>query len=264
LWSFQDAAEGTPLQLTRVDSMSSLWKFKRVKAGGGKGLHPDPLNVTRPTPHSVSVAGQKVELTIPPGWLMTISAISVGECINLVRVTRMVRGVLEIQELVSSWDSINQAMAVRDSGTMSLAIQAVENPVVVVVECFHSGDKRKDDPVLLPARNDLNSKLRVVTTDRPKGMKSVPDHRTFWIFDDDSKSGSNSAIVIVQSTKKDVDSNDPDDEPGVSIVREYLWPALSCTYYVSLWIWALLVILIGGIVELARRLYLSYFCSRTD
>lgn len=99
--------------------------------------HPEPLPVSRPISHPPNIK-HKVAITIPPGWLITISAVSVGKCLNLVRIHREVQGILEVQSFISSWDSVNEAMVLDTSGANSCVMQAVDEATVVVLELFHT------------------------------------------------------------------------------------------------------------------------------
>lgn len=75
LWGLSNA---TALQLV-CDSTdeSSWWKFSKVEEpvmGAKTESHPEPLPVSRPISHPPNIK-HKVAITIPPGWLITISAV---------------------------------------------------------------------------------------------------------------------------------------------------------------------------------------------
>lgn len=228
LWGLSNA---TALQLV-CDSTdeSSWWKFSKVEEpvmGAKMESHPEPLPVSRPISHPPNIK-HKVAITIPPGWLITISAVSVGKCLNLVRIHREVQGILEVQSFISSWDSVNEAMVLDTSGANSCVMQAVDEATVVVLELFHTKNTHRRNPLSLPAKQDVSSNLWITSSSRPSDMRNIPDYQTFWIFDGQSqpKSGAPSsepgynAIVMVHlSVKMTVDLNDP-GKPTPGSVKE--------------------------------------------
>lgn len=145
-----------------------------------QAAHPEPLAVTRPTLHPPNVK-HRIAITIPPQWLTTISAvflfsapalnmthlslffckISVGQCLNLVRVRHEVQGTLESADFISSWESVDQPMAVDGSGANSYAMQAIDEATVVVLEFFHSRNTRRRDPLGLSGKGDVSDNLRI-------------------------------------------------------------------------------------------------------
>ena len=154
-------------------------------------------------------------VTIPAGWLTTItsvrtfavqffklscSKVSCGNCVNLVRVRRLVNGALEKEDLVSGWDSIDEAMTVDGSDADSLALPSKEDSYVLVIEAFSSSNRARKDPRKLPKSKHTSTNLRVITvrtchdcsphcvdddtqTSRPNTMKSFPDFQTFTVKD---------------------------------------------------------------------------------
>lgn len=230
-WSLQDSNQGTAPQLIRDSAdESSWWKFSRVEEPE-KGVEtendPNPLPVTRPMAHPPYIK-HKVAITIPPGWYTTISAVSVGKCLNLIRINREVQGILEVQSLISSWESVNQAMVLDGSGANSCAMQAVDEATVVVLEFFHSKNTRRRDPLGLPGKRDISTNLSTSSTSRPSDMRNIPDYETFWIFDEQSQpepgvssseSGYNAIVTVHLSIKVTVDLNDP-GKPAPGSVKE--------------------------------------------
>jgi hypothetical protein len=92
---------------------------------------------------------------------MLVVKMSVGECINLIRVNREVNGLLDIENFISQGE--NQAMVVSESGMDSYAIPATDQPSVLTFEFFHSKNPHKRDPLLLPECGDVSSDLRIVS-----------------------------------------------------------------------------------------------------
>ena len=92
---------------------------------------------------------------------MLVVKMSVGDCINLIRVNREVNGLLDIQDFISQGE--NQAMVVNESGTDSYAIPATDQPSVLTFGFFHSKNPHKRDPLLLPECGDVSSDLRIVS-----------------------------------------------------------------------------------------------------
>lgn len=88
---------------------------------------------------------------------------SVGECINLIRVNRMVNGLLDIQDFISQLVSKDQAMVVNESGMDSYAMPAIDQPTLLTFEFFHSRITHKHDPLMLPEDGDFSSDLRVIS-----------------------------------------------------------------------------------------------------
>jgi len=127
---------------------------------GAQTDNPKPLPVTRPF-HHIPTVGHRVMITIPPEWVTTISALSFGQCLNLVRIHRNVKGVLESQEFVSPWESIDQPMVLDSNGANSCAMQAVDEATVIVLELFHSRKTRRRDPLDLPGKGDVSTHLRI-------------------------------------------------------------------------------------------------------
>ncbi|KAJ7884836.1 hypothetical protein B0H14DRAFT_3740925 [Mycena olivaceomarginata] len=152
-WTLPNADEGTAPQLD-VDHTSrpSLWKFKKIQKSVAE---PDPMKlfvaapVQRPTQLDSAIKNT-FALTIPAGWLTTITSVSCGNSVNLVRVRRVVNGALEKQELVSGWDAIDKTMTVDGSDSNSVALLSVEEAYVLVVEAFHSGNRARKDPRSIP------------------------------------------------------------------------------------------------------------------
>ncbi|KAI6107724.1 hypothetical protein EDD16DRAFT_1831494 [Pisolithus croceorrhizus] len=225
-WSLSHGGEGTALQLsTDHDSKLSLWKFKRIERQPADDETPDPIKQlpSAPVPRPMQLnSGIKNTclIAIPAGWLTTITSISCGNCINLVRIRRLVNGALEKQDFVSGWDARDEAMMVDGSDSSSLAFPSAEDAYVFVVETYHSTNRARRDPRKLPGLKELSTSLRVVTMSRPNDMKSFPDFQTFTIFDeslDASGQGrtQNAIITIHASIKVAVDLNDPrKPDPG--------------------------------------------------
>jgi hypothetical protein len=89
---------------------------------------------------------------------------SVGDCINLIQVNRVVNGLLDTQEFIRKWTWQNQAMLVNESGGLdSYAIPPTGQPSVMTFEFFHSKDRRKRDPLKLPQRGELSTDLRIIS-----------------------------------------------------------------------------------------------------
>ncbi|EDR12180.1 uncharacterized protein LACBIDRAFT_311285 [Laccaria bicolor S238N-H82] len=140
--------------------------------------------------------------------------VSCGNCINLVRVRRLVNGALEKEDLISGWDTIDEAMTVAGSDSDALALPSAKDVYVLVIEAFSSSNRARKDPRKLPGSKHSSANLRIVTTSRPNAMKSFPDFQTFTIFDESSEGPSsgrtqNAIITIHASVKVAVDLNDP-------------------------------------------------------
>ncbi|KAF8188174.1 hypothetical protein K438DRAFT_1972362 [Mycena galopus ATCC 62051] len=228
-WRLPNDDERTAPQLD-VDHTSrpSLWKFKKIEKSVADVSTPDPMKqfvaapVQRPT-QLASPIKNTFALTIPVGWLTTITSVSCGYSVNLVRVRRVVNGALEKQDLVSGWDAIDKAMTVDGSDSDSLALPTVGEAYVLVVEAFSSRNRARKDPRRLAGLEDLNTGLRVITTSRPNHMKGFPDYQTFTIFDESldastSERTQNAIITIHASVKVAVDLDDP-GKPGPDTVN---------------------------------------------
>jgi len=198
---------------------------------GAQTDNPKPLHVIRPTQH-IPTVGHRVMITIPPEWLTTISALSFGQCLNLVRVHRNVKGVLESQEFISPWQSIDQPMVLDSNGANSCAMQALDEATVLVFEFFHSRNQRRRDPLSLPGKGDMSTSLRVSSSSRPSDMRSFPDYQTFWIFDEQPEPGNApgapssgsgyNAIVMIQATAKvSIDLENPGVPPPGTVQDGY-------------------------------------------
>lgn len=134
--------------------------------------------------------------------------------------------VVEKHAFVSPWESSDQAMVIKDKNMCSYDIPAIDQPSAVVFEFFHSKNRRRRDPILLPVKKDLSTDLRIASMARPDNMKVFPDYQTFWIFDESPvtskppKAGpTNNAVVVVHSTKneKGINLNDPGNPtPGTT------------------------------------------------
>ena len=107
---------------------------------------------------------------------------------------------MEKEDLISGWDSIDQAMTVDGSDSNSLTLPSAEDAYVLVIEAFNSSNRARKDPRKLPGFKDLSTNLRVITvrtchdhslpcvlndaqTSRPNTMKSFPDFQTFTVND---------------------------------------------------------------------------------
>ncbi|KAJ7933610.1 hypothetical protein B0H13DRAFT_1855853 [Mycena leptocephala] len=225
-WRLPNADERVAPQLD-VDHTSrpSLWKFKKIQNSVADirldsliiplSNKPEPMTqfvatpVQRPTQLDSAIKN-RFALAIPAGWLTTITAVSCGNSVNLVRVRRAVNGALEKQDLVSGWDAIDKAMTADGSDSNSLALPTVEEAYVLVVE------------VSTPKSGKKGSTSQ---TSRPNDMKSFPDFETFTasipqsfrislIFDEsldapDFGRTQNVIITIHTSVKVAVDLDDP-------------------------------------------------------
>ena len=69
--------------------------------------------------------------------------------------------VVEKLAFVSTWESSDQPMVIRDKNVCSYDIPAIDQPSAVVFEFFHSKNKYRRDPILLPAKKDLSTDLRI-------------------------------------------------------------------------------------------------------
>lgn len=225
-WSLSDVEEGASLTLGCDDKNPlSWWKFRKVECPRkpdemvylNEDTEPNLLAVDRPT--QSPVVNNKVTVIIPPGWLTTISAISVMDGMNLIRVNHIINGVLSTQQFISRWDSEDQAMTVNESGMSSCAIAATDQPSVLIFEFFHSKNKLKRDPLMLSEHGLLSTNLRVACMERQDTMKTVPDYQTFWIFDETPTPRGTNAILNVHSSKNSsgIDLNDPGNPaPGTT------------------------------------------------
>ncbi|EDR12193.1 uncharacterized protein LACBIDRAFT_323284 [Laccaria bicolor S238N-H82] len=159
---------------TYITDESSWWKFSKVEEpvmGAKMESHPEPLPV------------------------------SVGKCLNLVRIHREVQGILEVQSFISSWDSVNEAMVLDTSGANSCVMQAVDEATVVVLELFHTKNTHRRNPLSLPAKQDVSSNLWITSIfDGQSQPKSGAPS---------SEPGYNAIVMVHLSVKMTVDLNDP-------------------------------------------------------
>ncbi|KIK03919.1 hypothetical protein K443DRAFT_121259 [Laccaria amethystina LaAM-08-1] len=201
-WNLPNGDDGASLQLSADrDNRASFWKFKKLEKVDDDSQPPDPMKqfvaapAKRPTQLDSAIKNA-FAVTIPAGWLTTISSVSCGSCVNLVRVRRLVNGGLEKEDLISGWDTIDKAMSVDGSDSDSLALPSAEDAYVLVIEAFNSSNRARKDPRKLPGFKDLSTNLRVIT-----------------IFDESDVSSSgrtqNAIITIHASVKVAVDLNDP-------------------------------------------------------
>ena len=70
---------------------------------------------------------------------------------------------MEKEDLISGWDSIDQAMTVDGSDSNSLTLPSAEDAYVLVIEAFNSSNRARKDPRKLPGFKDLSTNLRVIT-----------------------------------------------------------------------------------------------------
>lgn len=228
-WSLKNANQETTPQLVRNNADDSCWwKFTKAEEPedtSGMHSHPDPLTVTRPTLHPSNVK-HRVVITIPPEWITTISAVSFGQCLNLVRIQQKVQGILETGDFLSPWESVDQPMAI--NGSDSYAIQAVDYATVVVLEFFHSRNTRRRNPLGLPGKGDVSDNLRISSVSRPSDKRNFPDYQTFWIFDEqprvdvsNSGPGYNAIVTVQLDLKVTINLNDPGKPPPGSVKDGY-------------------------------------------
>ena len=71
--------------------------------------------------------------------------------------------VVEKHAFVSPWESSDQAMVIKDKNMCSYDIPAIDQPSAVVFEFFHSKNRRRRDPILLPVKKDLSTDLRIAS-----------------------------------------------------------------------------------------------------
>jgi len=88
-----------------------------------------------------------------------------GHCMNLIRIQRKVRGVLETQDLVSPWETTGVMTVESSSSANSHALHAVsDTSTVLVLEFFHAKNARAaDDPLRLAGKAGFSSTLQVST-----------------------------------------------------------------------------------------------------
>jgi hypothetical protein len=70
---------------------------------------------------------------------------------------------VEKHAFVSPWESSDQAMVIKDKNMCSYDIPAIDQPSAVVFEFFHSKNRHRRDPVLLPVKRDLSTDLRIAS-----------------------------------------------------------------------------------------------------
>jgi hypothetical protein len=95
------------------------------------------------------------------------SQVSFGECLNLIRINRIVNGVMEKQAFTGCWDSTEHPMLIHGTGMNAYAVPVNAEPSVFIFEFFHSKNKRRRDPFLLPEREDRSLNLRITTVSSP-------------------------------------------------------------------------------------------------
>ncbi|EDR12657.1 uncharacterized protein LACBIDRAFT_292698 [Laccaria bicolor S238N-H82] len=151
-WSLPNGDDGASLQLSsKYDSRASYWKFRKLEKVDGDPQPPDPMKqfvaaaVKGPTPLDSAIKNT-FAVTIPAGWLTTITSVSCGNCVNLVRVRRVVNEALEKEDLISGWDTIDKAMTVDGSDSDSLALPSAEEAYALVIEAFNSSNRARKDP----------------------------------------------------------------------------------------------------------------------
>lgn len=92
---------------------------------------------------------------------LTFFKVSVGQCLNLVRVQHQVQGILESSEFIGPRELVDQPMLVDGSGANSYTIQTVDEATVLVLEFFHSRNIHRRDPLDLPGEGDVSRNLQV-------------------------------------------------------------------------------------------------------
>jgi hypothetical protein len=92
-----------------------------------------------------------------------VPQVSCGNCINLIRVRRVVNGALEKQDFISGWDAVDKAMTIDGSDYDFLALPSTKDAYVLVVEAFHSKNRVRKDPRKLHGFKDLSTNLCIVT-----------------------------------------------------------------------------------------------------
>ncbi|KAF8806823.1 hypothetical protein BYT27DRAFT_7256829 [Phlegmacium glaucopus] len=152
--------------------------------------------------------------------------VSYGDWVNLIRVRRVVDGVLEMQDFISARDSIDKAMTLDGSNSDSLALLSAEDAYVLIIEVFHSKNVERRDPQKLPISKDLSTDLCVITVSSIFAIfvrfTFITIHIRFHklgflkallqIFEEsDSGSGRtlNAIITVHTAIKVAVDLNDP-------------------------------------------------------
>ncbi|KAF4613110.1 hypothetical protein D9613_011187 [Agrocybe pediades] len=212
-WSLQSSQEGaTPQLVGDSTDASTWWRFKTDSSPAPKVVHDysTPLSVIRPTAHP-HAEKHKVAITIPPGWLTTISAVSLGQCLNLIRIQRKVRGALEAQDLTSSWEAVGQVMTLDASASAnSHPMHAVsDTATVLVLEFYHAkSNNTVTDPLRLAGKEEFASNLTICSALRPTDYRSFSDYETFYIFDGQGPALNAIATVHI-SVKVFVDLDDP-------------------------------------------------------
>ncbi|KAF9559785.1 hypothetical protein CPC08DRAFT_637306 [Agrocybe pediades] len=128
--------------------------------------------------------------------------VSLGQCLNLIRIQRKVRGALEAQDLTSSWEAVGQVMTLDASASAnSHPMHAVsDTATVLVLEFYHAkSNNTVTDPLRLAGKEEFASNLT-----------------TCSIFDGQG-SALNAIATVHISVKVFVDLDDPGKPvPGTS------------------------------------------------
>jgi len=197
-----------------VDSLYRIADLMRVFMGVGSHERSeataDDVDSTSAV-HSTlefSAVGNGVTINVPPGWLTTISAITLEGCTGYIRLDHAAKGELKTQHFLSSGDGVSPTMVVKGSAMTSYPIPEKEEPTVLVFSFVCSKDIHKRDSLQLSEVEDICS-VRVVPVNKPDDMRHVPDYQTFWIFSENPESienqrvsgSSTNAVVVIHFAK---------------------------------------------------------------
>ncbi|KAG8995010.1 hypothetical protein FRB94_009513 [Tulasnella sp. JGI-2019a] len=189
------------------------WTIRRETAfpcfgGGGICMLPLPsliLGVIRP--ENKPVTGNNVEITVPRGWSVTISALSIGNAINSIYLQTVTKGSTTVDtfQFHNDRSNLGQPMKIKDREGMSYQSTASQDPLALRLACYTSTNSARKDPFVLSQRKENESVLRVVFIDKSIDIRNFPDYRKYHITCLEGESNTNAVItVLIAKTEGDL------------------------------------------------------------
>ncbi|PVF99471.1 hypothetical protein CPB86DRAFT_796488 [Serendipita vermifera] len=150
VWALLSSEDGYTAKLvsqSKRPDAGMTWKFKETeqtkedqKIPTSEATSVKPRSVTRPTVHSAP-EGNTITITIPPKWHVAISALRLGNTVNLIRIKHIENEVLDTQNLASTRDEKNPVLTLEGLRDQTLNYPADPAPAVLILEFFHSKSK---------------------------------------------------------------------------------------------------------------------------
>ncbi|KAJ3505377.1 hypothetical protein NLJ89_g7452 [Agrocybe chaxingu] len=137
-------------------------------------------------PKLLPTTGAQAKVEVPPGWFITISAVSRKTYNQLITCDFEVQGTAQSHYIVNKWGQVNAKMQDLDSSEDVVTIIPQEESIVFELNAYFSTTASVKGEALR-ADKYRSSRLNILGTQKPPNApKDFPDYSTFVIFVEDA------------------------------------------------------------------------------